>query len=42
VVEHALAVAGRVRETCLAGPRDTADPASRRTEIGWPVFGLTG
>ena len=38
VAEHALAVAGPVRETYLIGPRDTGDAASWRTEIGWPVF----
>ena len=38
VTEHALAVAGPVRETYLVGPRETADPAAWRTEIGWPVF----
>jgi DNA-binding transcriptional MerR regulator len=38
VAEHALAVAGPVREYYLVGPRDTADAASWRTEIGWPVF----
>ena len=38
VVSNALAVAGPVRETYLVGPRDTADPAAWRTEIGWPVF----
>jgi effector-binding domain-containing protein len=38
VVGHALAVTGPVRETYLVGPRDTADPARWRTEIGWPVF----
>jgi DNA-binding transcriptional MerR regulator len=38
VVANALAVAGPVRETYLAGPRDTADPSAWRTEIGWPVF----
>jgi effector-binding domain-containing protein len=38
VTEHALAVAGPVRETYLAGPRDTDDSAAWRTEIGWPVF----
>jgi DNA-binding transcriptional MerR regulator len=38
VAEHALAVAGPVRETCLTGPRDTGDGAAWRTEIGWPVF----
>jgi DNA-binding transcriptional MerR regulator len=40
VVSHLLAVAGPVRETYLVGPRDTADPAAWRTEIGWPVFPL--
>jgi len=38
VAEHALAVAGPVRETYLTGPRDTGDRAAWRTEIGWPVF----
>jgi DNA-binding transcriptional MerR regulator len=38
VVEHALAVAGPVRESYPVGPRDTSDPARWRTEIGWPVF----
>ncbi|WP_193610270.1 MerR family transcriptional regulator [Nocardioides lijunqiniae] len=38
VVGNALAVAGPVRETYLVGPRDTADAAQWRTEIGWPVF----
>ena len=38
VAEHALAVAGPVRETYLTGPRDTGDSAAWRTEIGWPVF----
>ena len=38
VTEHALAVAGPVRETYLTGPRDTGDSAAWRTEIGWPVF----
>lgn len=41
VTEHALAVAGPVRETYLTGPRDTADTAAWRTEIGWPVFRTT-
>lgn len=40
VVEHALAVDGPILETYLVGPRDTDDPASWRTEIGWPVFRL--
>ncbi|SEO83133.1 GyrI-like domain-containing protein [Trujillonella endophytica] len=40
VVEHLLAVAGPVRETYLVGPRDTAQPAAWRTEIGWPVFSV--
>ena len=38
VTEHALAVAGPVRETYLIGPRDTDDTAAWRTEIGWPIF----
>lgn len=38
VVTNALAVAGPIWETYLVGPRDTADPAAWRTEIGWPVF----
>jgi DNA-binding transcriptional MerR regulator len=41
VAEHALAVAGPVRETYLTGPRDTSDSAAWRTEIGWPVFRTT-
>jgi DNA-binding transcriptional MerR regulator len=40
VVEHTLAVAGPIHESYLVGPRDTADPAKWRTEIGWPVFHL--
>jgi DNA-binding transcriptional MerR regulator len=40
VADHALAVDGPVHETYPAGPRDTADPARWRTEIGWPVFRL--
>jgi DNA-binding transcriptional MerR regulator len=38
VVDHALSVAGPVREIYPVGPRDTPDPARWRTEIGWPVF----
>jgi DNA-binding transcriptional MerR regulator len=38
VVRNALVVAGPVRETYVVGPRDTAEPAAWRTEIGWPVF----
>lgn len=41
VVRNALAVAGPVRERYLVGPRDTADSAAWRTEIGWPVFRVT-
>ena len=41
VVANALAVAGPVRETYLVGPRDDPDPATWRTEIGWPVFRLS-
>ncbi|MFI8192023.1 MerR family transcriptional regulator [Streptomyces sp. NPDC085946] len=42
VADHALAVAGPVRETYLVGPRDTPAEARWRTEIGWPVFRVTG
>ena len=38
VVANALVVAGPVREAYLVGPRDTAEPSTWRTEIGWPVF----
>jgi DNA-binding transcriptional MerR regulator len=40
VAAHALAVDGPTQETYPVGPRDTADPESWRTEIGWPVFRL--
>ena len=40
VVDHALAVDGPVHEIYVVGPRDTSEPASWRTEIGWPVFRL--
>lgn len=40
VVTHALAVDGPIHEVYTVGPRDTADPAQWRTEIGWPVFRL--
>lgn len=42
VVEHTLSVAGPIHEIYRVGPRDTADPSKWRTEIGWPVFRLTG
>jgi DNA-binding transcriptional MerR regulator len=38
VSEHALAVAGPVRERYLVGRLDTADDNAWRTEIGWPIF----
>ncbi|MBP2706728.1 MerR family transcriptional regulator [Microbispora sp. RL4-1S] len=38
---HALAVDGPVHERYLVGPRDSADPSSWRTEIGWPIFRLS-
>jgi DNA-binding transcriptional MerR regulator len=38
VVEHALAVAGPVRETYIVGPHDADEPTAWRTEIGWPIF----
>jgi DNA-binding transcriptional MerR regulator len=37
VDQQALAIAGPVHENYLVGPRDTADPATWRTEIGWPI-----
>lgn len=40
VVARALTVDGPIYETYAVGPRDTADPAAWRTEIGWPVFRL--
>lgn len=40
VVGHALTVAGPVHETYSVGPHDDPDPATWRTEIGWPVFRL--
>lgn len=40
VAEHALGLAGPVRETYLVGPRDTADETAWRTELGRPVFGV--
>jgi len=42
VVDHALAVDGPVHETYVVGPRDDPDPATWRTEIGWPVFRVGG
>ena len=42
LAEHALLVDGPVHETYLIGPRDTDDSAAWRTEIGWPVFTMTG
>ncbi len=41
VVENALTITGPVRETYLVGPRDTDEPTAWRTEIAWPVFGLS-
>jgi DNA-binding transcriptional MerR regulator len=41
VVAHALAVDGPIHEMYVVGPRDSLDPPSWRTEIGWPVFRLT-
>lgn len=38
VTEHALAVAGPVREHYVVYRGDTADEASWRTELAWPVF----
>jgi len=38
VRQHALEVAGPVREIYQVGPRDTTDSSGWRTEIGWPTF----
>jgi DNA-binding transcriptional MerR regulator len=38
VAQHALAVAGPLREYYLVGPQDTPEDTAWRTEIGWPVF----
>ena len=38
VTEHALAVAGPIREYYLVDRNDTANPAAWRTEVGWPIF----
>ena len=41
VTEHALAVTGPVREHYVVYREDTADEASWRTELAWPVFHTT-
>ena len=38
VARHALPLEGPIREYYLTGPQDTADEASWRTEVGWPIF----
>lgn len=38
VARHALPLQGPIREYYLAGPQDTADETTWRTEIGWPIF----
>jgi len=38
VSEHALGVAGPIRERILVGRHDTSDESAWRTEIGWPIF----
>jgi DNA-binding transcriptional MerR regulator len=38
VAEHALAVAGPIREYYLVDRHDTANPDAWRTEVGWPIF----
>ncbi|HEY4224521.1 MAG TPA: MerR family transcriptional regulator [Pseudolysinimonas sp.] len=38
VTQHALAVAGPIREYYLVDRHDTADSSAWRTEIGWPIF----
>jgi DNA-binding transcriptional MerR regulator len=41
VAEHAVGVDGPVREHYLVSRLDTADEASWKTEIGWPIFQTT-
>jgi DNA-binding transcriptional MerR regulator len=38
VAEHALAVAGPIREYYVVGPLETADETRWRTEVCWPIF----
>jgi DNA-binding transcriptional MerR regulator len=38
VTEHALGVAGAIREYYLVDRHDTANPDAWRTEVGWPIF----
>jgi DNA-binding transcriptional MerR regulator len=38
VAEHAIGVAGPLRETYVVNRLDTADAIRWRTEIGWPIF----
>jgi hypothetical protein len=42
VAEHALAVAGPIREYYLVGRHDTDDDSKWLTEIGWPIFPIGG
>ncbi len=42
VAEHALGVAGPIRETYLVSRLDTSDQRRWRTEIGWPIFRTVG
>jgi DNA-binding transcriptional MerR regulator len=42
VAEHALAVAGPIREYYLVGRNDTDDDSQWLTEIGWPIFPTGG
>jgi DNA-binding transcriptional MerR regulator len=41
VLERGIGAPGPIRETYLASPADTDDPAGYRTEIGWPVTSST-
>lgn len=38
VIRHEISVEGPLREYYIAGALDTEDPASWKTEIGWPIF----
>jgi DNA-binding transcriptional MerR regulator len=42
VADHALAVAGPIREYYVVGPNETPDESEWKTEIGWPIFHTGG
>ena len=42
VMRHEISVDGPLREHYLYGFLDSDDPASWKTEIGWPIFRADG